>query len=176
MDTTLLDNPAWSALTTVHAPFAQGAQEAKRYLPEVLPLWGFRSRGQRKRPRSIYRRRRNLLYYRLPASPIRTLDRRTGIALRPAVGAGEPPLHATGDGRDHPSPRLRIRPKCIHSSTAYNPAIIIPTPHSWAIIAASAAMGASSPWPGNECGSPASASLALSALIRIILVTDMRSN
>ena len=45
MDTTLLDNPAWSALTTVHAPFAQGAREAKRYLPEVLPFVGFSVAG-----------------------------------------------------------------------------------------------------------------------------------
>jgi ribosomal protein S18 acetylase RimI-like enzyme len=45
MDTTLLDNPAWSALTTVQAPFAQGAPEAKRYLPGILPFVGFSAAG-----------------------------------------------------------------------------------------------------------------------------------
>lgn len=41
----LLDNPAWSALTTVHAPFAQGATEAKRYLPGILPFVAFSPGG-----------------------------------------------------------------------------------------------------------------------------------
>jgi ribosomal protein S18 acetylase RimI-like enzyme len=44
-DTTLLDNPAWSALTTAQAPFAQGAPEAKRYLPGILPFAGFPAAG-----------------------------------------------------------------------------------------------------------------------------------
>ena len=44
-DTTLLDNPAWSALTTAQAPFSQGGPEAKRYLPGILPFVGFSATG-----------------------------------------------------------------------------------------------------------------------------------
>lgn len=36
----LLDNPAWSALTTAQANFALGTDRAKRYKPEVLPFVG----------------------------------------------------------------------------------------------------------------------------------------
>jgi GNAT superfamily N-acetyltransferase len=35
-----LDNPAWSALTTAQAGFAQGTDDAKRYLPGLLPFVG----------------------------------------------------------------------------------------------------------------------------------------
>lgn len=34
----LLDNPAWSALTTTQASFALGNDNAKRYKPDVLPF------------------------------------------------------------------------------------------------------------------------------------------
>lgn len=34
----LLDNPAWSALTTLQAPFAEGGDNAKRYRKGVLPF------------------------------------------------------------------------------------------------------------------------------------------
>jgi GNAT superfamily N-acetyltransferase len=37
----LLDNPAWSALTTEQAGFAQGNSQARRYLPGILPFIGF---------------------------------------------------------------------------------------------------------------------------------------
>jgi ribosomal protein S18 acetylase RimI-like enzyme len=50
MDTALLDNPAWSALTTVQAPFARGAPEAKRYLPGILPFVGFSTTGNANGP------------------------------------------------------------------------------------------------------------------------------
>lgn len=36
----LLDNPAWSALTTEQADLAQGAATAKRYAPGILPFIG----------------------------------------------------------------------------------------------------------------------------------------
>ena len=35
-----LDNPAWSALTTEQATFAQGPEDAKRYRPNLLPFVG----------------------------------------------------------------------------------------------------------------------------------------
>lgn len=38
MNELLLDNPAWSALTTEHADFAMGTACAKRYRPGVLPF------------------------------------------------------------------------------------------------------------------------------------------
>lgn len=37
----VLDNPAWSALTTAQSSFAQGTTGAKRYRPGVLPFVGF---------------------------------------------------------------------------------------------------------------------------------------
>jgi ribosomal protein S18 acetylase RimI-like enzyme len=43
---TLLDNPPWSALTTVHSPFAQGTPEAKRYRPGILPFAAFSGEGR----------------------------------------------------------------------------------------------------------------------------------
>ena len=36
-----LDNPAWSALTTAQAKFAQGTDDARRYMPDILPFVGF---------------------------------------------------------------------------------------------------------------------------------------
>ncbi len=38
MNETLLDNPAWSALNSVHADFAMGSARAKRYRPGVVPF------------------------------------------------------------------------------------------------------------------------------------------
>ncbi|SEW51310.1 GNAT family N-acetyltransferase [Chitinophaga arvensicola] len=38
MKETILDNPAWGALTSEHAHFAQGTASAKRYPQEVLPF------------------------------------------------------------------------------------------------------------------------------------------
>lgn len=35
-----LDNPIWSALTTAHARFAEGAALAKRYAPDISPFAG----------------------------------------------------------------------------------------------------------------------------------------
>ena len=35
-----LDNPIWSSLTTRHAPFAEGAGPARRFLPAIGPLAG----------------------------------------------------------------------------------------------------------------------------------------
>jgi ribosomal protein S18 acetylase RimI-like enzyme len=43
---TLLDNPPWSALTTVHSSFAQGTPEAKRYRPGILPFAAFSGEGR----------------------------------------------------------------------------------------------------------------------------------
>ena len=37
----LLDNPAWSALTTEQAAFGQGTENARRYKPGLLPFVGF---------------------------------------------------------------------------------------------------------------------------------------
>jgi ribosomal protein S18 acetylase RimI-like enzyme len=42
---TLLDNPPWSALTTEQATFARGTQDAKRYLPGILPFVAFSGEG-----------------------------------------------------------------------------------------------------------------------------------
>ena len=42
----LLDNPSWSALTTVHSAFAQGTPEAKRYRPGILPFAAFSGEGR----------------------------------------------------------------------------------------------------------------------------------
>jgi GNAT superfamily N-acetyltransferase len=41
----LLDNPAWSALTTEQAGFAIGTDRAKRYAPGILPFAGFATGG-----------------------------------------------------------------------------------------------------------------------------------
>lgn len=41
----LLDNPAWSALTTIQANFAQGTAGAKRYRSGILSLVGFAADG-----------------------------------------------------------------------------------------------------------------------------------
>jgi ribosomal protein S18 acetylase RimI-like enzyme len=38
MKETILDNPAWGALTTVHADFAQGTDHAKRYKAGIVPF------------------------------------------------------------------------------------------------------------------------------------------
>jgi hypothetical protein len=38
----LLDNPVWSALTTVHANFSLGTDHAKRYNPDVAPFVAFK--------------------------------------------------------------------------------------------------------------------------------------
>ena len=38
MKETVLDNPAWGALTSVHAHFAQGTDRAKRYAPGIVPF------------------------------------------------------------------------------------------------------------------------------------------
>lgn len=38
MNELLLDNPAWSALTSVHADFAMGSARAKRYRPGIVPF------------------------------------------------------------------------------------------------------------------------------------------
>jgi GNAT superfamily N-acetyltransferase len=38
MKETILDNPAWGALTSEHAHFAKGTAQAKRYPQEVLPF------------------------------------------------------------------------------------------------------------------------------------------
>lgn len=41
-DETLLDNPIWNALTTLHAELAMGARMARRYKSDVGPLAGLR--------------------------------------------------------------------------------------------------------------------------------------
>src|SRR5207245_9669848 len=38
----ILDNPAWNALSTVHASFAEGNELAKRYPVDVAPIAGTR--------------------------------------------------------------------------------------------------------------------------------------
>ncbi|HEY9258409.1 GNAT family N-acetyltransferase [Chitinophaga sp.] len=38
MKETVLDNPAWGALTSVHAHFSQGTDHAKRYKPGIVPF------------------------------------------------------------------------------------------------------------------------------------------
>lgn len=38
MKETVLDNPAWGALTSVHADFAQGTDHARRYKPGIVPF------------------------------------------------------------------------------------------------------------------------------------------
>lgn len=41
----LLDSPTWSALTTVHAPFAEGDELAKRYPVDVAPFAAIRDQS-----------------------------------------------------------------------------------------------------------------------------------
>ena len=41
----LLDNPAWSALSTIHASFAEGDELAKRYPVDVAPFAGTRDQS-----------------------------------------------------------------------------------------------------------------------------------
>jgi ribosomal protein S18 acetylase RimI-like enzyme len=46
MKNIVLDNPAWEALISQHAGFAQGADTAKRYRPGILPFTGCRNAGE----------------------------------------------------------------------------------------------------------------------------------
>jgi ribosomal protein S18 acetylase RimI-like enzyme len=41
MNDILLDNPAWSALTSIHSKFAQGTERVKRYRPDIAPFVAF---------------------------------------------------------------------------------------------------------------------------------------
>jgi len=43
--TSLLDNPIWNSLSTLHARFAQGGELAKRFHPEIGPLAGLRQQS-----------------------------------------------------------------------------------------------------------------------------------
>lgn len=38
MKYTVLDNPAWGSLVSMHAPFAQGTDRVKRYQPGIVPF------------------------------------------------------------------------------------------------------------------------------------------
>ena len=46
MEASLLDNPAWAALSTAQAVFATGTGSAKRYAPGLLPFTGCSAGGQ----------------------------------------------------------------------------------------------------------------------------------
>jgi predicted GNAT family acetyltransferase len=46
-DTTVLDNPIWHALSTVHAHFAEGDEYAKRYPIDIGPLTGMKDQSPR---------------------------------------------------------------------------------------------------------------------------------
>jgi hypothetical protein len=41
----VLDNPIWNSLTTVHARFSQGGELARRFHPEIGPLVGLREQS-----------------------------------------------------------------------------------------------------------------------------------
>ena len=41
----ILDNPAWNALSTAHASFAEGNELAKRYPVDVAPIAGTRDQS-----------------------------------------------------------------------------------------------------------------------------------
>jgi ribosomal protein S18 acetylase RimI-like enzyme len=41
----LLDNPIWNALTTVRAPYSEGGELARRFVPEIGPLAGIREQS-----------------------------------------------------------------------------------------------------------------------------------
>lgn len=38
MKETILDNPAWGSLMSLHAPFAEGTEHVKRYRPGIVPF------------------------------------------------------------------------------------------------------------------------------------------
>lgn len=42
---TVLDNPIWNSLTTIHARFSQGGELARRFDPEIGPLAGLREQS-----------------------------------------------------------------------------------------------------------------------------------
>ncbi|XUM25048.1 GNAT family N-acetyltransferase [Bradyrhizobium oligotrophicum S58] len=167
-----LDRPVWSALTTGHRAFAEGAAQARRYPAAIAPFAAMSDDSDAAWSELADLANEDVVAIVTPAPPgdVRGLDARLRASVRQmvAVGAVDPARDAAVEVLDQPD-----IPAMLELTALTKPGPFLARTHELGRYIGIRDGGAWPPWPGSACASTGSRKSARSVSIRTIAASAM---